>query len=83
MKKERMEGLVADSGDVMMEDGGNVSIPAIEGDHYVMLQDAASAAATTPSSGAAMESSHGCFLVGHPILSTHQRWLGSLKKHLL
>ncbi|KAF9509291.1 hypothetical protein BS47DRAFT_1365340 [Hydnum rufescens UP504] len=81
-KRQRTEGIVAEGGDIMMEDGGNVSIPTIDGDRDVVMQDGASVAATTPSSGAAMHSSHVRFLLGHPILSTCQMWIGSSKKHL-
>ncbi|KAF9504696.1 hypothetical protein BS47DRAFT_1368605 [Hydnum rufescens UP504] len=76
----RTEGIVAEGGDVVMEDGGDVSAPAVDGDRDVVMQDGASVAATTPSSGAAMHSSHVCFLLGHPILGTHQMWIGSSKK---
>ncbi|KAF9505694.1 hypothetical protein BS47DRAFT_1367873 [Hydnum rufescens UP504] len=57
-KRQRTEGVVAEGGDVMMEDGGDVSVPAVDGDRDVVMQDGASVAATTPSSGAAMHSSH-------------------------
>ncbi|KAF9504580.1 hypothetical protein BS47DRAFT_1368689 [Hydnum rufescens UP504] len=57
-KWQRTEGIVAEGGDVVMEDGGDVSIPAVDGDGDVVMQDGASVAATTPSSGAAMRSSH-------------------------
>jgi hypothetical protein len=40
-EKWRMEGIIAEGGDVMMED---VSIPTIDGDHDVMMQDVASVA---------------------------------------
>jgi hypothetical protein len=74
-----MEGIVVEGGDVMMED---VSVPAIDGDGDVMMQDAASVAAATLSSGAATRSLHVHFLLGCPILGTHQMWIGSLKKCL-
>ncbi|KAF9505178.1 hypothetical protein BS47DRAFT_1368263 [Hydnum rufescens UP504] len=57
-KRQRTEGVVAEGGDVVMEDGGDVSIPAVDGDGDVVMQDGASVAATTPSSGAATRSSH-------------------------
>ncbi|KAF9509304.1 hypothetical protein BS47DRAFT_1365351 [Hydnum rufescens UP504] len=57
-KRQRTEGIVAEGGDIMMEDGGNVSVPAVDGDGDVVMQDGASVAATTPSSGAATHSSH-------------------------
>ncbi|KAF9516803.1 hypothetical protein BS47DRAFT_1390393 [Hydnum rufescens UP504] len=82
MKRQRTEGIVAEGGDVVMEDGGDVSIPAIDGDCDVVMQDGASVAATTLSSGAATHSLHVRFLLGHPILGTHWMWIGSLKKHL-
>ncbi|KAF9506834.1 hypothetical protein BS47DRAFT_1399121 [Hydnum rufescens UP504] len=82
-KRQRTEGVVAEGGDVVMEDGGNVSIPAVDGDGDVVMQDGASVAATTPSSGAATRSSHVRFLLGCPILGTRQMWIGSLKKRLL
>jgi hypothetical protein len=78
-KKRRTEGIVVEGGDIMMED---VSVPAVDGDGDVMMQDVASVAAATPSSGAAMRSPHVCFLLGHPILSTHWMWIGSSKKNL-
>jgi hypothetical protein len=62
-----------------MED---VSIPTVDGDGDVVMQDAASVAAATPSSGAATCSLHVRFLLGCPILGTCQMWIGSLKKHL-
>ncbi|KAF9517748.1 hypothetical protein BS47DRAFT_1359511 [Hydnum rufescens UP504] len=52
-KRQRMEGVVAEGGDVVMEDGGDVSVPTVDGDRDVVMQDGASVAATTPSSGAA------------------------------
>ncbi|KAF9502747.1 hypothetical protein BS47DRAFT_1370045, partial [Hydnum rufescens UP504] len=58
MKRQRTEGIVAEGGDVVMEDGGDVSIPAIDGDCDVVMQDGASVAATTLSSGAATHSLH-------------------------
>jgi hypothetical protein len=79
MKKRRTEGIVVEGGDVVMED---VSIPAVDGDGDVMMQDAASVAATTLSSGAAMHSPHVWFLLGCPILGTCHMWIGSLKKRL-
>ncbi|KAF9518037.1 hypothetical protein BS47DRAFT_1359084 [Hydnum rufescens UP504] len=57
-KWQRTEGIVAEGGDIMMEDGGDVSVPAVDGDGDVVMQDGASVAATTPSSGAAMRSLH-------------------------
>ncbi|KAF9511417.1 hypothetical protein BS47DRAFT_1363797 [Hydnum rufescens UP504] len=83
MKRQRTEGIVAEGGDIVMEDGGDVSVPTIDGDCDVVMQDGASVAATTPSSGAATCSLHVCFLLGRPILSTHRMWIGSLKKRLL
>ncbi|KAF9511329.1 hypothetical protein BS47DRAFT_1363849 [Hydnum rufescens UP504] len=38
-KRQRTEGVVAEGGDVMMEDGGNVSVPPLMGDRDVMMQD--------------------------------------------
>ncbi|KAF9514086.1 hypothetical protein BS47DRAFT_1392672 [Hydnum rufescens UP504] len=83
MKRQRTEGVVAEGGDVVMEDGGDVSVPAVDGDGDVVMQDGASVAATTPSSGAATRSSHVRFLLGRPILGTRRMWIGSSKKRLL
>ncbi|KAF9520821.1 hypothetical protein BS47DRAFT_1426619 [Hydnum rufescens UP504] len=82
-KRQRTEGVVAEGGDVMMDDGGDVSVPTVDGDRDVVMQDGASVAATTPSSGAATCSSHVRFLLGHPILGTRWMWIGLSKKRLL